>query len=279
MAGAFAYSIFGSEDLAEVPRADGIRERLLDERHLSKSALRAFELLEFFAERRRPARATEIAQALGLSPSSADQLLKSLASRAYLIFDCAEKLYSPSPRLLRFSSFLGQSYFGGPGLAELMQALAERTNCSVSICTPFGRLMQLVDFVAPSADFEDYRPGRLFQMFNSAAGAAMLATWPIATVRSLVEQSEDQLGALSGQPEVVLAYLDEVRANGHACGGLTEDKDRYAIAVALPRSGLGVELTLTLRGAIDHMKAHRWHFAALIHEAVSLHLEPGVRVA
>ena len=101
----------------------------------------------------------------------------------------------------------------------------------------------------------------------------MLAAWPISTVRALIGQSEDQLGALTKQPSVVLSCLDEVRANGHAFGGLTETVDQCAIAVALPANSLDVELTLSVRGSIDHVKAHRWRFAALIQEAISAYLQ------
>lgn len=272
MADKFSYNVFGTDDLAEVPRAHDIQDGFLDARHMSKSALRAFDLLEFFASRKRPARATEIANALRLSPSSADQLLKSLASRAYLIFDSQYKLYRPSPRLLGFCAFLSQSYFGENRLHELMRHLVGKTDCSISICTPFGRLMQLVDFLPGPNEGTLRQPGELFQMFNSAAGAAMLATWPVVTVRKMIDESADQLGDAGSDPQAILAYLDEVRVNGHAFGGVTIAIDRCSIAIALPRSALDVELTLTLRGAIDHVKANRWRFAALAQESAAAHL-------
>jgi len=273
LASGFSYSIFGTEDTAEVPPTDMAQERLLEDRQLSKSALRAFELLELFAQAQRPIRAVEVAHALELSPSSADQLLKSLASRAYLMFDAQNKLYRPSPRLLRFGDYLERSYYGGNRLQEMARFLAEKTQCSVSICTPIQRRMQLVEFTPPPDEAPTRQPGEFFAIFNSAAGAAMLASWPISTVRALIKQSVDQLGALAARPSVVLSCLDEVRANGHAFGGITETDDQCAIAVALPANSLDVELTLSVRGSISHLKAHRWRFSALIQEAIAEHLE------
>lgn len=269
MAGAVAYGVFGADNLAVISQSRGVREKLLDDRHLSKSAIRAFELLEFIALRAGPVRATEVAQALGLSPSSADQLLKSLASRAYLIFDSEDKLYRPSPRLLSFSAFLGQSYFGGRNLHALMEHLVEKTDCVVSINTRFGRVMQMLDYKAPHASVFETPTGQLFQLFNSAAGAAMLATWPVATVRRLIEESRDLLGALADQPSVILAHLDEVRENGHAFGGLSSLPEQCGLAVALPKTEQGVELVLALRGSTSHLRANRWRFAALTQEALA----------
>ncbi|OYX21979.1 MAG: hypothetical protein B7Z04_00960 [Rhodobacterales bacterium 32-66-9] len=56
-----------------------------ERRNISKSAVRALDVLEHFAAVRRPLRATDIANALDLHPSSADQLLKSMVDAAYLL--------------------------------------------------------------------------------------------------------------------------------------------------------------------------------------------------
>ena len=259
----------GADSISGLGQRGAAPVGLPHERNLSKSALRALDLLEFFAVRRRPARATDVARSLGMSHSSADQLLKTLASRAYLIFDSGQKLYWPSPRLLGFAATLEQSYFGGNSLQQLMQYLVERTGCSVAISTPVGQMMQLTHFLAPSGLSYDRPSGEIYSLFSSAAGAAILATWPIATVRALIGKSADELGELAKNPDVILASLEEVREDGHAFGGLHPDADTCSIAVALPQSPPNVELTLSLRGSVENMQARRWHFAAVIREAVA----------
>lgn len=96
----------------------------------------------------------------------------------------------------------------------------------------------------------------------------MLATWPIATVRKLIEESQDVLGALAEQPEEILAHLDEVRANGHAFGGMSELPEECGLAVALPKTMLGVDMVIALRGSISNLQPNRWRFAALAQEAI-----------
>ncbi len=268
----YSYSSVEGDDLVEVPSVQPISELLLDDRHLSKSALRALEVLEFLAETGRPVRAFEVARALALSPSTADQLLKSLVSRAYLIFDMATKRYHPSPRLLRFSSFLDDAYYGQHRLHALMRALVDQTRLSVAVCTPFGRLMQLVDVLMPPGSMYDRPAGHIFPLFNSAAGAALLADWPVRSVRNLIAQSADQLGPLAADPDTICRRLNEVRLNGHAFGGLRAESEKCSLAVALPTAAFGTELSLSLRGPAKWMVANRWRLAALLEEAVETSL-------
>src|SRR5579862_9935041 len=81
-------------------------------RNSAKSAARALDVLYHFGAQRKPLRATDIAHAFNLSPSSADQLLKTLVELAYLTFNTRTKLYFPSMRLLGFADMLTR-YYGG----------------------------------------------------------------------------------------------------------------------------------------------------------------------
>lgn len=274
-----SYRIIEDDELVDVPPVQDISEILLDDRHLSKSALRALDILDLFAERGRPVRAIEVAHALQLSPSTADQLLKTLVSRAYLIFDLATKHYHPSPRLLRFSTFLDAAYYGRHRLHALMRTLVDKTQLAVSLSTPFGRLMQLVDVLTPENIVYDRSPGVLFSLFNSAAGTALLADWPIRTVRSLIAQSEDQLGTLAADPEAICRCLNQVRLNGHAFGGLVTDTEKLSLAIALPAAAFGTDLALSLRGPAEWMTENRWRLAALLDEAVRTVFDPVSRPA
>lgn len=264
-----SYGLICEDHPADSLPVQDISEILLDSRHLSKSALRALDVLEFFAQRQCPARAIDVAQALGLSSSTTDQLLKTLVSRAYLILDVRQKKYYPSPRLLRFSTFIDRTYFGNHRLTSLMQTLVDRTQLSASLSTSFGRLMQLVDVLNPPDTVYDRGPGYLFSLFNSAAGTALLADWPIRTVRALIAQSEDQLGDLVHDPDLICRHLNEIRSRGHAFGGISEEYGKCSLAVALPAAEFGTELALSLRGPTERMKENRWRLAAMLEEAVA----------
>ena len=267
----FSHNIWDDEtiDIGPLEPVGG----LPDERHLSKSAMRALDVLDYFSRLRRPARAVEIAESLGLHPSSADQLLKTMVSRAYLMFDVRRKLYHPSPRLLGFATFIGNTYFGGPNLQTLMGLLQDSSGYAVALSAPFGRFMQLIDFVASPGQGYGREPGYLFPLFGSAVGSAILANWPIASVRAIIAQSRDQIGALAVDADTILDRLNEVRQDGHAFGGMSRQAEACSIAVALPPARFGTELTVSLRGPTAEIGARRWRLAAMMHDAIAAHLK------
>src|SRR5262245_9870 len=77
----------------------------------SKSASRALEVLEYLGKVRKAVRAKQICDTLRLPSSTGDQLLKTMVSSGFLIFDPIEKTYHPSPRLLQFSTWLSSVCF------------------------------------------------------------------------------------------------------------------------------------------------------------------------
>src|SRR5262249_32247139 len=98
-----------------------------------KSGARAFELIEFFDAVRRPSRAVEIADALHIPRSSADQLLKTLVASGYLTFSGRQKTYYPSFRLARFGRWVADVYCGSDLLWDLLYELRDKTSQSAAL--------------------------------------------------------------------------------------------------------------------------------------------------
>ena len=92
-----------------------------ERRSLSRSATRALDVLELFGEMRRPLRAIEMSKALGLHPSSINQLLKTMVESAHLTFDAHLKTYLPSPRLAQFSAWMLASCGGDEQFRDLLR--------------------------------------------------------------------------------------------------------------------------------------------------------------
>ena len=92
-----------------------------------KSALRVFEILELFAERRAPLRLKQIATALGLPPSSATGLLRTMAARGYLSVDAATHCYFPTERLAHLAGWIPGARFESGPVARAMQTLQQTT--------------------------------------------------------------------------------------------------------------------------------------------------------
>ncbi len=98
-----------------------------------KSCLRTLEVLEYFMKSGEPARTIEISEALGIPNSSADEILRTLASTGYLTYSQATKLYAPSYKLVANASSIEQSFFGSGRINEVMEDMRRETGGSVFV--------------------------------------------------------------------------------------------------------------------------------------------------
>jgi len=216
-----------------------------ERRNLSKSAIRALDVLEHFAAVRRPLRATDIAHALDLHPSSADQLLKSMVDSAYLLIDPEGKLYRPSPRLLPFANWLAENFFGGDALHDLVTAIGARTGQIVTLAAPQMGLLQLVDVTTPPALAGLVRKGSRVSITRSTLGAAFLAAHDDRDIERWIARTPEARHMNDEARAELDASVAAARAQGYACGL----SDRlFSIALALPRPTAGIQLVLGLAG-------------------------------
>ena len=81
-----------------------------------KSGDRALKVIELFYHLRRPSKASEISDGLGIPRSSAHELLHTLVDTGFLTFDHKRRTYFPSLRIVRLCQWLSPFYFGGTSL-------------------------------------------------------------------------------------------------------------------------------------------------------------------
>lgn len=98
-----------------------------------KSCLRTLEVLEYFMSTGIPARTIEISEALGIPNSSADEILRTLASTGYLSYNQSTKLYAPSYKIVANASAIEQSFFGSGNINEVMEEMRRETGGSVFV--------------------------------------------------------------------------------------------------------------------------------------------------
>jgi DNA-binding IclR family transcriptional regulator len=221
----------------------------------AKSAVRALEIVELLCRGGKPLRAYEIAGAIGLSSSSADQLLKTLVDSAYLIFDPDSKCYHFSPRLAQIGAPLVTAYFSDGALRRLMDAVYRDLEQLVHIemmhvMTSQGTYMQilderLVDSPQPSLG-QPESIGMRIPLFGSSSGAAWLATQTDEIVCAAIARCNRELGIWAKEPSRILHAVQRVRTQGFAIGGITVGNDLCGIAVALPKAKSGITLVLTV---------------------------------
>lgn len=233
-----------------------------ERRSLSRSATRALDVLEAFGTARRPLRAVEIARMLGLTASSANQLLKTMAESAHLLFDARDKTYQPSPRLAAMASWMAETYGFGSGLSELVGEVWRRTGLLATVTTLSDLYMQVIDLAGPEGGGGER--GLRISLFGSAIGSAFLSTLDDAEVARLADRAR----VPPGEMPAILATLSTIRETGHAAGP-TAGSDIWSIAMPLPMSLMQGRAVLGMAGPSDDLSSRTDHYCGLMREAVS----------
>ena len=227
--------------------------RPADRRSLSRSATRALDVLEYFGQVRRPLRAVEIARKLGLHPSTANQLLKTMVESAHLAFDATTKTYLPSPRLTRFSRWMIDTYGGDERLRHLMGNVQSASGEMVTLTTPNDLFMQVIEFAGVDVDDEGLdgtERGLRVSMFGSAIGAAYLSTLTDPELRRLAERGRIP----SAEHGALQQWMARIRRDGFAEGPSAEGTI-WSLAVPLPAECFSVPLVLGLAGPAERVHA------------------------
>jgi IclR family acetate operon transcriptional repressor len=141
-----------------------------------KQAANVLDLIEFFAEHRRPAGLAEIARHFDWPRSSTFNLLGTLAGRGYLYEPRSRGGYYPSPL---WSSLLQQIENAEPipePFRALLRALVERTQETAVLAATSGTHAVFVDAIeSPHAIRYTARPGKLIPLHVTATGRALLS--------------------------------------------------------------------------------------------------------
>ena len=223
-----------------------------DRRSRSRSATRALDVLEYFGLMRRPLRAIEIARALDLHPSTANQLLKTMLGSAHLSFDASSKTYLPSPRFARFSHWITGTY-GGDRLWRLIRNVQVQSGEVVTLTTPNDLFMQVVDIVGVEPGSEHSiggERGLSVSIFASAIGFAYLATQTDKEIGRLAERA--RLGA--AELSTVYTRIADIRGKGFAEGPNVEDSI-WSLAMPLKLDSFALPLVLGLAGPKERVLA------------------------
>lgn len=145
-------------------------------RRTVKSASRTLEVLELFAEQRRPMRLHEIYTALDYPQSSATNLLKSLVVTGYVNYNRATRTYLPTMRVGALGSWLPGYIYADDGYRWLVEEMQRRTDETVALNTQNDLFVQYVWLKAPEHEFKMVpAAGTMRLLVDSAAGLALMS--------------------------------------------------------------------------------------------------------
>jgi DNA-binding IclR family transcriptional regulator len=239
---------------------------------VSRSAARALDVLEYFGAARCSLRAIEIARALDLHASTANQLLKTMVESGHLVFDARTKTYLPSHRLACFGAWIVESYGDDERLRGLVQEVQSASGEIVTLTTPNDIFMQIVDLAGSSPTGQSTPRGLRVSVFGSAVGGAYISVLPDADIVRLADRAR----LPAGEVAEVLASADLIRRDGVAeCP--SPDGLVWSLAIALPSQAFRIPLVLGLAAGVERIEAgaRRTELRTLMRDAVDRWLPAG----
>jgi len=194
-----------------------------------QSLTRALALLDTLAEAADGMTLSDVAQIVGLAPSTAHRLLTTLESQRYVRFVSGEGLWQVGVQAF----VVGQAFrrsrdvvtLARPQMRHLMEESGETVNLYIeeggeAVCMAQVECRQMMRAIS--------RPGGRVKLHCSGAGKAILAALPASDVARILQTqglprvSEKTLDT----PKKLKADLDQVRARGYAV-----DDEEHAVGL------------------------------------------------
>jgi DNA-binding IclR family transcriptional regulator len=215
-----------------------------------KSAGRALAILEYFDEIMRPATAVEIRTRLGLPPSSASALLRSLVNLGYLHYNTSRRTYRPTLRVGLLGEWTQNKYLGSRSLHPLLDELSYATKRLVVLGVRCSLHAQYIHVVRPEEPARQVMPGTLAPLTRTAVGWVLISKLSDSQATRLITRvnAEEPAGK-----RISLSWLktqvQEVRDTGYAfCyGHVTPGVG--AIGMPLPTANGDPPVVLAVSGA------------------------------
>ncbi len=232
-----------------------------------KSAQRVLELLEFFAEWRRPASVKEICQSLGYPQSSTSVLLKSLTESGYFDHEARTGMYVPNVRLALATAWIEEQLFTEQGLLRLMERVLAACGHTVMIGTQQGVHVRYLHVLQATRSGRFIaKTGSLRPLFRSAPGKMLLTTHAEKDVAMLLRKAN----ALETDPQLRVAFDDALRdrekalRDGYAVSMGTSMPGAAALAILLPVPRGHEPMTLSLGGPMHEIEQDHEQLVTLL---------------
>jgi DNA-binding IclR family transcriptional regulator len=236
-----------------------------------KSAQRVLELLEFFAEERRPSAVGVISQALGWPQSSTSVLLKGLAETGYFDHDPRTGMYAPNVRISLATAWIQEHLYSEHNLLRLMEGVLEKTGQTVMIGARRGVHVRYLHVLQATREGRFVaKTGSLRPLFRSAAGKMLLTTLSEREIAMLLRKANALETDAANRLEfaAVVRELESVRRQGYAVSMGTSMRGAAALAMLIPVARDREPMTLSVGGPMSEVRRDKKRLAAILHDAV-----------
>lgn len=205
-----------------------------------RQAANALQILEYFAQRLRPATAAEVAKELAWPRSSTFKLLGTLATMGYLYEPSGRGGYYPSPRWLELAEKVALADPLPPAFQRLAREVMAETGETTAISAPAGIHATFVDVVEARHSVRYFaKVGDRVPIHASSAGRALLAQMPIEERQGIYRKIDfiDYSATTPMSAERIEADLAEAAARDYHQSDAEYTPDLAGVAMPLPFSG------------------------------------------
>ncbi|MBV1918671.1 MAG: helix-turn-helix domain-containing protein [Sphingomonadaceae bacterium] len=236
-----------------------------------KQAANVLALIEFFAERLRPATAAEITEALGWPRSSTFNMIGTLTDLGYLYEPRGRGGYYPTSRWLSLSQAISQTELLPEPVLDMVAAIARETGETAMVSVPAGIYAIMSSVIESQADIRYFaREGNRLPIHATATGRAILAQMTAAQRKAIYRKITFE--AYGPTTPVTRQEVEERLLAGMKRGYQSSDGEfsPHLVGVALP---LGLEhrkLAVTVAGPQFRCLERIEEFAAVISRQIEL---------
>lgn len=239
-----------------------------------RQAANTLQILEYFAERQKPATAAEIAEDLGWHRSSTFKLIGTLVVKGFLYQPQARSGYYPSPRWLDLANRVANADPLPTELHRLAKDVARATGETTLIAAPAGVQAIFLDVqVSHHAVRYITSIGQYVPIHASSAGRALLAQMNTEqrnrVYRKISFENFSRTAPMTR--EMVEAEIAEAESRGFHQSNAEYTPD--LAGVALPLSSEGRRLSIVVVGPISRCLDKRPEIAKIIKQYLANYLQ------
>jgi len=240
-----------------------------------KQAANVLELLEFFAQHRRPATLAEIAKHFNWPRSSTFNLLGTLAARGFVYEPKARGGYYPTPL---WSKLVHQIDSADPiphQLHQMLEDLVKATGETAVLAAASGAYATYVDSVeSPHAVRYTANPGKMIPLHVTATGRALLSQMSAADRSAVLRRANFErytpttLMSVAAVEREIKKSLERGWFEGNA--EYTRDLGGVAMPLRMPHRDFAV----LVAGPMFRLSSRSEELAKSISRVISLHVAP-----
>lgn len=230
----------------------------------------ALALLEFFAERQRPATLADVTKHFGWPRSSAFNILSTLAETGYLYEPRQRGAFYPSTRWQKVVADIGEGLPVPEALSRIIRGLAEATGETVWVSAAGGLYAVFLDVVEPDVGVRyAAHAGKRVPIHLTASGQALLSQMPSRDVEVILHKVTFEEAGPNAPTSVeeVRQQLDDGRARGwfRSASNYSPDLGGVSLPIVMDDRIYSV----TIAGPLFRVASKEAEHAALMYRAIA----------